>query len=81
MHITKHTLSNGMNVLLCESHAAPVTSFNVLVCAGSAVETNAEAGLCHVIEHDLQRDAHPFGRGHRTRYRGGRRRGERLYQL
>ncbi len=51
MHITKHTLSNNMNVLLCESHTAPVSSFNVLVCAGSAIETNAEAGLCHVIEH------------------------------
>ena len=40
-----------MTVLLDESRSAPVISFNVLVYAGSAIETDAEAGLCHVIEH------------------------------
>ncbi len=40
-----------MDVLLCENHSAPVISLSVLVNVGSAVETNAEAGLCHVIEH------------------------------
>ena len=51
MQIVKHTLPNGMTVLLDESRSAPVISFNVLVYAGSAIETDAEAGLCHVIEH------------------------------
>lgn len=40
-----------MNVLLNENHSSPVVSFNILVHAGSAIETNDEAGLCHVIEH------------------------------
>ena len=47
----KHTLSNGMTVLLDENRSAPVISFNILVLAGSAIETDKEAGLCHVIEH------------------------------
>lgn len=51
MQITKHTLPNGMDILLNENHSSPVISFNVLVHAGSAIETNDEAGLCHVIEH------------------------------
>lgn len=51
MQITKHTLKNGMTVLFFENHFAPVISFNVLVYAGSAIETAKEAGMCHVIEH------------------------------
>lgn len=51
MQIIKHTLPNGMTILLNENHSAPVISFNVLVCAGSAMETNPESGMCHVIEH------------------------------
>lgn len=40
-----------MKVLLCERHTAKVVSFNALVYAGSAIETDKEAGMCHVIEH------------------------------
>jgi len=36
---------------LSENRSAPVISFNTLVYAGSAIETDAEAGMCHVIEH------------------------------
>jgi zinc protease len=36
---------------LYETRTAPVISFNVLVYAGSAIETDSEAGMCHVIEH------------------------------
>jgi zinc protease len=51
MQITKHTLQNGMTVLLNENRSAPVISYNILVYAGSAIETDEEAGMCHVIEH------------------------------
>lgn len=51
MQTSKYTLANGMTVLLNENHAAPVISFNALVYAGSAIESDAEAGMCHVIEH------------------------------
>ncbi|MBN1283348.1 MAG: insulinase family protein [Proteobacteria bacterium] len=53
MAITTHTLKNGMQVLLEENHAAKVVSFQALVKVGSACETDAEAGICHVIEHML----------------------------
>ena len=51
MAITKHKLSNGMEVILEENHARPVISFNALVKVGSAFETDKEAGMTHVIEH------------------------------
>ena len=47
----KTTLSNGLRVILLESPAAPVVSFNLWCNVGSAYETDAEAGLCHLIEH------------------------------
>ncbi len=53
MTIQTHTLTNGMQVLLEESYAARVVSFNILVKVGSANETDAEAGMSHLIEHML----------------------------
>lgn len=46
-------LSNGLRVILLESHAAPVVSINLWANIGSVNETDAEAGLCHLIEHML----------------------------
>lgn len=51
--ITRHTLPNGLTVLLEENHSAPVISLNVLVKVGSAMEVGPEAGICHFIEHML----------------------------
>ena len=51
MAITKHTLPNGMEVILEENHALPVISFNALIKVGSAFETDPEAGMTHAIEH------------------------------
>jgi zinc protease len=53
MTVKKFDLENGMQVLLEENRASPVISFNALVKVGSAFETDAEAGICHVIEHML----------------------------
>ncbi len=53
MTVKTFTLDNGMTLLLEENRAAPVISFNALVKVGSAFETDAEAGMCHVIEHML----------------------------
>jgi zinc protease len=47
----KTTLSNGLRVLLLESHTAPVVSWNLWSNVGSVNETDDEAGLCHLIEH------------------------------
>ncbi len=53
MAVKTFVLDNGMEVLLEENRTAPVISFNALVKVGSAFETDAEAGMCHVIEHML----------------------------
>lgn len=53
MTVKTFTLDNGMQVFLEEIRTSPVISFNALVKVGSAFETNAEAGICHVIEHML----------------------------
>ncbi len=53
MAIQQYVLENCMQVLLEENHAAPVVSFQALVKVGSVCETDAEAGICHVIEHIL----------------------------
>jgi zinc protease len=47
----KTTLSNGLRVLLLESHTAPVVSWNLWSNVGSVNETDDEAGICHLIEH------------------------------
>lgn len=49
----KKTLPNGLRVILLESHAAPVVSWNLWANVGSVNETPQEAGLCHLIEHML----------------------------
>lgn len=47
----KTTLSNGLRVILFESHSAPVVSWNLWANVGSVNETDDEAGICHLIEH------------------------------
>ena len=46
-------LSNGLSVLLCEAHRAPVAEFQVWARVGSADEGPDESGLAHFHEHML----------------------------
>lgn len=47
----KVVLENGITLLLVENHASPVVAFNACFRVGSVVETDEEAGICHLIEH------------------------------
>ncbi len=49
----RHTLGNGLTVILEEQHHAPVVAIQVWVEAGSADERSDEAGLAHLHEHML----------------------------
>ncbi|HEY3359806.1 MAG TPA: pitrilysin family protein [Polyangia bacterium] len=49
----KHTLPNGLTVILQENHASPVVAFQAWVGVGSADEAPDEAGVAHVFEHML----------------------------
>lgn len=50
---TRHQFSNGLTLLLLESHQAPVVSINICLRVGSRFEADHEAGICHLIEHML----------------------------
>jgi len=44
-------LPNGLTLVLCERHEAPVFSFYTVVNAGSANDPNGQSGLAHMFEH------------------------------
>ncbi len=49
----RHTLPNGLTLLVEENHSAPVAAIQVWVRVGSADELADEAGLAHLHEHML----------------------------
>ncbi|MFN2184136.1 MAG: insulinase family protein, partial [Anaerolineae bacterium] len=53
MQIEKHTLDNGLTVLLKESRHAPVTTFWVWYRVGSRNEVPGITGIAHYVEHML----------------------------
>ncbi|HEX5283256.1 MAG TPA: pitrilysin family protein [Bryocella sp.] len=48
---TVKVLPNGLTLVLCERHEAPVFSFYTEVDAGSANDPSGESGLAHMFEH------------------------------
>src|SRR6202011_1685331 len=44
-------LSNGLTVVVCERHEAPVFSFYTHVDAGSAQDPKGQTGMAHMFEH------------------------------
>jgi zinc protease len=53
MHIpvSKHLLSNGLEVLLHEDHSCPIVAVNVWYHVGSKNETPGRTGFAHLFEH------------------------------
>jgi predicted Zn-dependent peptidase len=49
--ISVKTLSNGLTIVVCERHEAPVFSFYTVVDAGSAQDPKGETGMAHMFEH------------------------------
>ncbi len=49
--VTRHTLKNGMKVLLLERHASPTISFHIYYDVGSVDEETGKTGLAHMFEH------------------------------
>jgi zinc protease len=48
---TKHTLANGLDVLLHEDHACPIVAVNLWYHVGSKNETPGHTGFAHLFEH------------------------------
>ena len=56
----KYQLSNGMTVLLIESHKSPVVSVQTWVKTGSVDEQEGQEGITHFIEHLLFKETSRF---------------------
>jgi zinc protease len=48
---TKHTLANGLDVLLHEDHACPIVAVNIWYHVGSKNERPGKTGFAHLFEH------------------------------
>ena len=48
---TKHTLPNGLTVILHEDHALPIVTVNTMVRVGSRFEEVKRTGFAHLFEH------------------------------
>lgn len=51
VHFERHTLSNGLRVILHRDPGTPIAVTNVLYNAGSRVESPTRTGLAHLFEH------------------------------
>jgi zinc protease len=51
MNFTKHTLANGLEVILLENHAVPVINLQVWYHVGSKDERPGRTGFAHLFEH------------------------------
>jgi len=61
--LTKTTLNNGLQVILKESHVAPVASFWIYYRVGSRNELPGVTGVSHWVEHMLFKGTEQFPRG------------------
>lgn len=61
--IERHIFANGLTLLMIENHQAPVLALNICLRVGSRYETDAEAGICHLIEHMLFKGTKKRGPG------------------
>ena len=59
----KKVLSNGLTAVVMESHRAPVVAVQIWVKAGSAYETEEQAGITHLIEHMIFKGTEKRGPG------------------
>ncbi len=49
--ITVKVLPNGLTLILCERHEAPVFSYTTFIDAGDVNDPSGESGLAHMFEH------------------------------
>lgn len=64
MKTTRHTLDNGMTVLLREAHHAPVISWWVMYRIGSRNERTGHTGISHWVEHMMFKGTEKFPPGY-----------------
>ena len=60
---TKHTLPNGLDVLIHEDHALPIVAVNVWYHVGSKNEIPGRTGFAHLFEHLMFEGSQHYDRG------------------
>ena len=60
---TKHTLDNGLDVLLHEDHACPIAAVNLWYHVGSKNERPGKTGFAHLFEHLMFEGSEHHDRG------------------
>jgi zinc protease len=60
---SKHTLANGLDVLLHEDHACPIVAVNLWYHVGSKNETPGHTGFAHLFEHLMFEGSEHHDRG------------------
>ena len=60
----KHTLANGLDVLLHEDHACPIVAVNLWYHVGSKNERPGKTGFAHLFEHLMFEGSEHYDRGY-----------------
>lgn len=61
LDVTRHTLSNGLQILALENHTLPVISYYTFFRVGSRNEPAGRTGLSHLFEHMMFNGAARYG--------------------
>jgi zinc protease len=61
---TKHTLANGLDILLHEDHACPIVAVNLWYHVGSKNERPGKTGFAHLFEHLMFEGSQHHDRGY-----------------
>ncbi|MCY0387168.1 pitrilysin family protein [Robbsia sp. Bb-Pol-6] len=61
--VSRHTLSNGLEVFVLEDHRAPVVGHALWYRAGSLDESSGVTGIAHVLEHMMFNGTTRYGPG------------------
>lgn len=61
---TKHTLANGLDVLVHEDHSCPIVAVNLWYHVGSKNETPGRTGFAHLFEHLMFEGSQHYDRGY-----------------
>jgi zinc protease len=61
---TKHTLPNGLDVLIHEDHSVPIVAVNLWYHVGSKNESPGRTGFAHLFEHLMFEGSQHYDRGY-----------------
>ena len=64
LSFSKHTLANGLDVLLHEDHTCPIVAVNLWYHVGSKNETPGHTGFAHLFEHLMFEGSQHYDKGY-----------------